>query len=234
MIWDSYMLSEKVASDLVRQIRKGELKAGERLASEQKLAEQYGASRGTIRRALLILQESEMVMTRPGSGSYVVFHGSSLAGPQGWTAVTSVAGMPTTTEVLSTDTVAVPGELVEYCGEEHVFRIVRRRLLDGSPISLEISLIPANERMRTVMEFGLLGGSVSKTLRATGMTTTHGFQDISSRPLGSEYAKILGLDAEKYMIVTQRTGLNGMEQLTEYVESWLSPEHFTFHSAFEE
>ena len=228
------MLSEKVASDLVRQIKKGELKAGERLASEQKLAEQYGASRGTIRRALLILQESEMVTTRPGSGSYVAFHGSSLAGPQGWTAVTSVAGMPTTTEVLSTEVVGIPDTLAEYCDEEEVFRIVRRRLLDGIPISLEISLIPANERMRTLMEFGLLGGSVSKTLRATGMTTTHGFQDISSRPLGGDYAAILGLDAGKYMFVTQRTGLGGMERLTEYVESWLNPEHFTFHSTFVE
>ncbi|MCF2706120.1 GntR family transcriptional regulator [Arcanobacterium haemolyticum] len=229
-----YTQSERVASDIARQITNGELKEGERLASETRLASQYGASRGTIRRALAMLQESDLVHTRPGSGSYVAFHGSSLAGPQGWTSATSDVGMPTTVEVLSVSLDKTPTSLAEHTDETECFVVRRRRLLDGEPISLETSVLPANERIRTVMEFGLLGDSVSKTLRATGMRVTNGYQNVSARRVTGEDARLLHAEEGSRMIVSERVGLGADGELVEYVNSWLNPDHFTLHLSFEE
>ncbi|MCI1675820.1 MAG: GntR family transcriptional regulator [Ancrocorticia sp.] len=231
---DGYTQSERVARDLSEQILKGELKAGDQLASEQQLAEEYGASRGTIRRALAILKDSDMVRTRPGAGSFVAFHGASLAGTEGWTVATRVAGHPTTTEILESTIIPTPESLTDYCLMPEVYRIARRRFLAEEPISLEVSMIPVNDRIKTIMEFGLLGGSVSKTLRATGMNVTHGFQDISSEAVDDQRAELLSIPAGERVLVSRRIGFDESDEFSEFVESWLNPEHFTFHLSFKE
>lgn len=229
-----YTQAERIAHSLARRISEGEFKAGERLESEQRLADAFGTSRGTIRRALAILQESDLVRTKPGSGSYVAFHGASLAGPRGWTAASHELGLATTTETLSVELIPTPESLQSCCLEPEVYRVIRRRLLDGEVLSLEISMLPANERIVTVMEFGLLGGSISKTLQATGMRTAYGHQDVSVKTLDRESAELANRQEGILMIRSERTGLSEDGLLVEYVESWLDPEHFSLHLTFEE
>lgn len=229
-----YTQAERIAHSLARRISEGEFKAGERLESEQRLADAFGTSRGTIRRALAILQESDLVRTKPGSGSYVAFHGASLAGPRGWTAASHELGLATTTETLSAELIPTPESLQSCCVEAEVYRIIRRRLLDGEVLSLEISMLPANERIVTVMEFGLLGGSISKTLQATGMRIAYGHQDVSVKTLDRESAELADRPEGVLMIRSERTGLSEDGLLVEYVESWLDPEHFSLHLTFEE
>ncbi len=229
-----YTQAERIAHSLARRISEGEFKAGERLESEQRLADAFGTSRGTIRRALAILQESDLVRTKPGSGSYVAFHGASLAGPRGWTAASHELGLATTTETLSVELIPTPESLQSCCVEAEVYRIIRRRLLDGEVLSLEISMLPANERIVTVMEFGLLGGSISKTLQATGMRIAYGHQDVSVKTLDRESAELADRPEGVLMIRSERTGLSEDGLLVEYVESWLDPEHFSLHLTFEE
>lgn len=230
----AYTQAERIASVLMQRISSGEFAAGDRLGSEQMLANEFGASRGTIRRALAILQDSDLVQTKPGSGSYVAFHGTELTGSSGWTAITRELGMPTRTELLSAEEVPTPGHLIEYCSEPTVYRFARLRLLEGEALSLEVSFIPANEQMVTIMEFGLLGGSISKTLSATGMKVTNGYQDVNVGYLDAESAALMGRDESEQMIRSVRTGLGVNGCLVEYVESWLDPTHFSFHLTFGE
>lgn len=230
----AYTQAERIALVLARKISGGEFEAGQRLESEQALAEEFGASRGTIRRALAILQESDLVRTKPGSGSYVAFHGASMSGPRGWTATTRELGLPTTTELLSVELVPTPEELESHCIDLEVYRIIRRRLLEGEVLSLEVSMIPANERMKAIMEYGLLGGSISKTLSATGMKATNGYQDVSVGYLDAQSADLMGRAEGTHMIRSERTGFDSDGMLVEYVDSWLDPKHFSFHLSFDE
>lgn len=229
-----YTQAEKIAATLTQRITAGQVQRGERLASEHSLAQEFNASRGTIRRALAMLQESDLVHTRAGSGSYVAFHGVDLSGPQGWTAATATVGLPTSTEVLSVDLIDTPDEVAGCCTEPQCYRIKRVRTLHGAPLSLEISTLPANDRIRAVLEHGLLGGSVSTTLRATGMKVTHGRQEVSAARLRAGEAALLRMPIDARVIITQRLGLDSDDQLVEYVESWLDPDHFTLHFDFEE
>ncbi|MDW4904603.1 GntR family transcriptional regulator [Streptomyces sp. ADMS] len=62
---------EQIMTDLLKQIRKGELPAGTRLPSEAALVEKYGVSRGTVRRAVRELETAGHVEARHGVGRFV-------------------------------------------------------------------------------------------------------------------------------------------------------------------
>ncbi len=61
----------QVADDITADIGSGELPPGSRLPSEAELAELYGVARGTVRRALTSLVESETVIVVHGRGTFV-------------------------------------------------------------------------------------------------------------------------------------------------------------------
>jgi len=52
-------------------IKEGELPPGSKLPTELELAERFGVNRHTVRRALTLLAEKELIRTEQGSGSFV-------------------------------------------------------------------------------------------------------------------------------------------------------------------
>ena len=67
---------QKIANELRNQIQEGVYKAGEQLALEREMCEQYGVSRITIKKAVDQLVKDGLVVKRRGSGTFV----KSLAG----------------------------------------------------------------------------------------------------------------------------------------------------------
>ncbi len=61
-----------IAALVRREIAKGMLQQNDRLPPERVMSDTYGAARGTVRKALLQLEQEGFVETRPGSGTYVV------------------------------------------------------------------------------------------------------------------------------------------------------------------
>jgi len=64
-------LYRQVAQSIGQRIRTGKLKSGERLPSMDDLAEVYGVTKVTVRRALLELKSEGLLYTRPAQGTYV-------------------------------------------------------------------------------------------------------------------------------------------------------------------
>ena len=64
-------LVDEVAGKIIHKIEAHELKAGDKLPSEQKLAEMMFVSRNTIRSALNSLSTMGIITTKHGSGSYI-------------------------------------------------------------------------------------------------------------------------------------------------------------------
>ena len=62
---------EEVVGQLHRLIDQGKLKAGDRLPSERELAETFRVSRSSVREAIKTLENEGMVVTRPGSGTFL-------------------------------------------------------------------------------------------------------------------------------------------------------------------
>ncbi len=65
------LLPEWIYEQLLEQIATGRLARGDRLPSENALAEMFGVSRPTVRNALFRLQTDGVVRSRKGSGNYV-------------------------------------------------------------------------------------------------------------------------------------------------------------------
>jgi GntR family transcriptional regulator, transcriptional repressor for pyruvate dehydrogenase complex len=75
-------LSDQVVSQLRELIHSGELKAGERLPGEYKLAEMFKVSRTSIRDALRTLETIGIIEIISGSGTYVTDLSERLNTPQ--------------------------------------------------------------------------------------------------------------------------------------------------------
>jgi DNA-binding GntR family transcriptional regulator len=68
---DADLAYMRVADDIAARIGSGELRPGARLRSERDLAEHYGVSYGTIRRAMEVLRERGLIATVHGRGTFV-------------------------------------------------------------------------------------------------------------------------------------------------------------------
>ena len=64
-------LYQELADFVAGQIQRGELKPGTRLLPERELAQEYGVSIGTARRATRELRERGLVVTLPIKGTFV-------------------------------------------------------------------------------------------------------------------------------------------------------------------
>lgn len=62
----------KIALDLAGKIAAGELSEGEKISGRSGLAGLYQVSPETIRRAMLLLEDIDIVKSRPGSGIYIL------------------------------------------------------------------------------------------------------------------------------------------------------------------
>lgn len=64
-------LYQQIKQILLDEIRQGLWKAGEQLPTESALAERFGISVGTVRRALGSLEDEGIINRREGSGTFV-------------------------------------------------------------------------------------------------------------------------------------------------------------------
>ena len=65
-------LYDEVVSQIKEEIKKGNLKTGEKLPSEQEMAKMFNVSRSTIREALTILRVEGIVETKKGVGTIIL------------------------------------------------------------------------------------------------------------------------------------------------------------------
>ena len=69
--------SARIVTQLRRAILDGAYAYRERVPSERELASEFGAARGTVRAALKQLEDMNMVIRRPGSGTFVRYRGNA-------------------------------------------------------------------------------------------------------------------------------------------------------------
>jgi GntR family transcriptional regulator len=144
-------LVEEARRRLLDLISAGTLRPGDRLGTERELAIQLAVSRSTLRQVLAVLAQSGIVRRVPGrSGGTFVAHAkvdrdlSVIVGlpeylrRQGFLAGTQVlsATMASADEATAASLAIPAGSLV--------FDIVRIRLADGMPLSLERARFPAD------------------------------------------------------------------------------------------
>src|ERR1700733_7396715 len=167
---------DEVRRVLGARIDDGQLRPGQRLGAERALAADLGVSRATLRQALAVLEQVGMVRRIPGrGGGTFVAKGKierDLSRIVGVPALLRSQGVVAGTRVLSArlaEADDVTAQALHARPGALVIDLVRIRLADGSPFSLEHARFPAR-RFPGLLELPL-GGSVYELIEehfATG------------------------------------------------------------------
>ena len=141
-------LYAQVKSAMIRRIVNGGWKPGSILPSEMRLADEFGVSQGTVRKALDDLAARKIIIRRQGKGTFVtehdphgaLFHFTRLVGKDGIPQLSKSQvlsceeAVPTATDV----------ERLSLSPGAMVIRILRLRLYDGGPTTVETIVVPAH------------------------------------------------------------------------------------------
>jgi GntR family transcriptional regulator len=181
---------------------------GERLGAERELAERLGVSRSTIRAALADLERSGAIRRSRGRAG-----GIFVAERKVERDLTSLSGLPaylrrqgfqSDTRVLSTATLEPDAETAAALGDGLVLEIVRVRLADGEPISLERARFPA-ERFPDLLDRAL-GGSLYELLQNEyGLEPGEAEERIEVVDAGAGEARLLGVRRGAPLLAIART-----------------------------
>lgn len=214
-------------------IKEGEMPPGSKLPTEQELAERFGVNRHTVRRALTLLSDKELIRTEQGSGSFVReqvidyavgartrFHENLLRQerkPRG--ELVSSGIIPATTEV---------ARALELEKGEPVIVLETLGEADGVRICLASAHFPQarfpglDDRFRET-------GSVTRALRHYGVMdyrrkSTH----VSSRLPTAREARMLRQAKTRPVLVTESINVDPREWPIEFCETRFAAERVQF------
>jgi GntR family transcriptional regulator len=206
--------AEDVRRVLADQISAGLLCPGQRLGAERAMAAELGVSRATLRQALAVLANSGLVRRVPGRGGGT-FVGKGkinrdLSQVVGVPALLRSQGVVAGTRVLSAGlsgaTEAAAGALRLRAGEL-VIDLSRIRLADGSPISVEHLMLPA-DRFPGLLEMPL-GGSVYELLEQRfGTRPKEAVERIEVVTASADEAMVLDVPAGTPLLSITRTTID--------------------------
>jgi GntR family transcriptional regulator len=196
---------------LLTRLAAGRPGPGERLGAERELAERLGVSRSTIRAALADLERGGVVRRSRGRGG-----GIFVAERKVERDLTSLASLPaylrrqgfeSDARVLSTTTAEADADTaaaLELAPPALVLEVVRVRLADGDPISLERALFPA-ERFPDLLDRSL-GGSLYELLQGEfGLVPGEAEERIEVVAAGAAEARLLGVRRGAPLLAVART-----------------------------
>jgi DNA-binding GntR family transcriptional regulator len=205
----------QVATQLEEAIRAGKISVGSRLDNEVELANRFGLSRPTIRRAIAELVDGGLLVRQRGVGTRVVsdkivrpvqltsLHDDLLASGAGpYTKVLSLKQIPPTEELA-----------VDFGSRERLWEINRLRGTDAGPLAL----------MRNWIRSGIAGVSVSaletgglyELLRAAGADLHVARARIGARAASAEEASALGIEEGAACVTMRRHAYDASGRLVE-------------------
>lgn len=227
---------QQITEVLAREIRSGHRPTGEQLPGEHALAQRFGVSRTTIRAALAELNETGLIATRTGKGSYVLFDGRPLDNRLGWARALAVQGIGTRVRTLAVREVRDERLADQLALEEAVFVTVERTremVGDGCVITYERSFLPSVPGTRELPRRGGLDElSLTGVMRQAGLHPDHGEQRLTGRRIDTREAEVLRRGPGDWFLDVRRTSRAADGSFVEHVVSLLDPEHFQLSLQF--
>lgn len=128
-------------------IRSGVYRSGDKILTEREIAEKYGVSIITVRKAMGALMEKGLIVRRQGKGTFVTqtkFH-KNMKKLQSFTEMCGQIGVTPGARVLEKRLAAADKKTAKQLGVapgSSVVYISRLRLADGEPVQIEKSYFP--------------------------------------------------------------------------------------------
>jgi len=144
---DPVPLHSRIREDLRERIVSGAWPAHRRMPSEAELMQHYGVSRITVRQALQALEHQGLILKVPGKGSFVAPAKpyQELSRLQGLAEAMTRQGHAILNQVLLIERQSATPALAQALSlreGEPLTHLKRLRLLDGQPVSLDLTWLP--------------------------------------------------------------------------------------------
>jgi GntR family transcriptional regulator len=196
---------------LLDQIRTGALEPGAKLGGERDLARTLGVSRSTVRQALAAMEGAGVVRRIPGrGGGTFVGHPKidrDLSRIVGVPALLRQQGITAGTRVVSTALVRADETTrtaLRLPDDGYILEVVRIRLADGIPISLEHARLPAH-RFPGLLELPLVGSLYELLDAHFGVRPDEAVEHIEVVLAGRDEAAVLDIAISAPLLSITRT-----------------------------
>ena len=220
------------------QILRGEIRDGawqpeDRLPPENELAEQYNLSRSTVRQAMDMLAGEGLILRRRGQGTIV----AQPTIEQNLTRIISFwedmhqRGLAPGTKVLDRELVPAPDEVAAHLevepGEE-LARLVRLRLADGEPMSIEHSFL-VHKYCPGVLKSNYANHSLRGVLADTyNINLVYARQTIKAVSASPSLAQELDLKPNDALLYMERITYSDLELPIEFLRIHHRGDRYTF------
>jgi GntR family transcriptional regulator len=239
-----------IASDLRAAIARGEYPADTRLPGENDLMRRYQVARMTARQALAQLVNEGLAVARKGSGVYVrgfrpvLRSGVSRLSARGWGSGRSIWAADASSRDLQVDEIEVrraePPDRIRLLldlPDDPASRVVarsRRYVLDGKPVLLSVSYLPAELAAGTMIEYKDVGpGGVYARLRELGYAPARFREDLRSRMPEPGESQRLELPPGTPVVDIVRTAYTADGQIVEVNEMTADASSYVFRYDFD-
>lgn len=197
-----------IARAITLAINDGELTAGDPLPSQKELAESFGVTLMTVRQAIQLLTEQDLLTTEQGKGTYVRSRPFRL--PLGrlasLAAQVEASGRRLSTEVLGFAPIAISPIEQQRMGlpTPEAVELVRLRFVDGVPFILQTSLLPPD--LAAVVDADALveRSLYDLLLESRGIRVERATETVQATSLDTESARLLGRRAGESALLSSR------------------------------
>jgi GntR family transcriptional regulator len=217
----------QIAEMLIRDIAAGRLADGARLPPEREMAEALGTAVGTLRRALDMLVDKQLLERVQGSGNYVRAR-SDVASVYSFLRIERVqgGGLPTA-EVLSIDHMAAPREA--QFASPNGFRFRRLRFMDHVPAAMEEIWLDGAVT-DTVDETAVSESLYLYYSDVLGVVITSAEDRINVAPAPKWTDPRFGLRSGDMAGYIERTGRIRTGETVEFSKTWFDPNQINYVS----
>ncbi|MFC4712430.1 GntR family transcriptional regulator [Planococcus dechangensis] len=231
---DHRALYLQVIDRMKQDIAAGVYKEKEKLPSEFELSKSLGVSRATLREALRLLEEDNVIVRRHGVGTFVNSKPVFSSGIEELTSVSDMirqAGMEPGVVYLSTSESICSEEDVNrfHCNTgDTVISIERVRTANGEPVVYCIDKVPS-----VYMPEGFLGrkeSSIFSALEESGdIRISYAVTFIDPTGYHEEASPILECDPETALLVLKQHHYDENDRLVLYSKNYFRADKFSFH-----
>lgn len=223
-------LYQQIAEDIKAKIKSEELKPNSRIPTELELSDSYQVSRITIRKALELLVDEEILVRKQKIGTFVSNKKMyrSVNSFMGFTQSCEMNGDKVSTKFLSADLVKAMPSDIKYLNlkdDDKVIRIRRLRYCNDAPVILEENHFPKSYAYLLAED---LTGSLHALLTSHGIELHHGQKIIGICYATQEEAKHLNVNENDAMILSKDTAYDSNGNPVYYGKEIINADRFEF------
>ena len=232
---EKHSLYQQLADSLRDKIYEGKYAFGDKLPSERSLAEKFGISHLTVRKALAILEEEGMLLRVQGKGTFVRAQKYSIdmQHMDGFSSMFGQQGITITNKVLYSGVREAGFKYSRIFGiprEEPVFELIRLRQNGEDPVALEYNILPT-KRVPHVEEYDYSLYSLWDVYRQTGIQLVEENQKLEIVKVYNPQADLLNVEEGADVLVLSSTALDLSGKVIECTKIYDNAKRMVFYAS---